>query len=128
MPLLEHLGIDLADESAKSALALVVVTVVATVAFLHLARAALYPPGQPVIPNPLLTKIPQLSEKEVANLEYKPDAYPGARDVLTPVCTTMARVGWIELSPRVSLPGQPFDSLIPSTNRILRIVWHYACI
>lgn len=86
MPLLEDLGIDLADESSRAAVALVAVTAVATVAFLWLARVALYPRGQSVIPNPLRTEIPRLSEKEVSSLEYGPNAYPGARDVPTPVC------------------------------------------
>ena len=86
MPLLDDLDIDLADESTRAAIALIAVTAVATVAFLWLARVALYPRGQSVIPNPLRTEIPQLSEKEVSRLEYGPNAYPGARDVPTPVC------------------------------------------
>lgn len=86
MPFLEDLGIDLADESTRAAMALVAVTAVTTVAFLWLARVALYPRGQSVIPNPLRTEIPNLSEKEVSRLEYGPNAYPGARDVATPVC------------------------------------------
>ncbi|SPN96940.1 related to 2-hydroxy-6-oxo-6-phenylhexa-2,4-dienoate hydrolase [Cephalotrichum gorgonifer] len=67
--------------------ALVAAIATATVAFLWLARAALYPPSQSILPNPLRTKIPYLSEKEVARLEYGPDAYPGARDVSTPYGT-----------------------------------------
>lgn len=87
MPLLEDLGIDLCDESTRSALALVAMTATMTFAILSLIRTTLYPPGQSVIPNPLRSKIPSLPPKEVARLDYGPDAYPGARDVSTPVCS-----------------------------------------
>ena len=91
MPLLEDLGIDLCDESTRSVLALVAMTATMTAtmtfAILSLIRTTLYPPGQSVIPNPLRSKIPSLPPKEVARLDYGPDAYPGARDVSTPVCS-----------------------------------------
>lgn len=35
-------------------------------------------------PSPLETLVPKLSEAEVAELPYPPDAYPGARDVTSP--------------------------------------------
>ncbi|PKS06380.1 hypothetical protein jhhlp_007128 [Lomentospora prolificans] len=85
MPTLyDLLGLDLADESTRAALAVVAITAAATLTTISLARAVLYPQRPAVIPNPLQTKIPELSEKEVAKLEYKPDSYPGARDVVTP--------------------------------------------
>lgn len=37
-----------------------------------------------VVPSPLKTLIPRLSDAETADLPYPPDAYPGARDVLSP--------------------------------------------
>ena len=37
-----------------------------------------------VVPSPLKTLIPRLSDAEIAALPYPPDAYPGARDVLSP--------------------------------------------
>ena len=37
-----------------------------------------------VVPSPLRTLIPRLSDAETADLPYPPDAYPGARDVLSP--------------------------------------------
>ena len=37
-----------------------------------------------VVPSPLKTLIPRLSDTEAANLPYPPDAYPGARDVISP--------------------------------------------
>lgn len=94
MPPLDDLGVILADKSPVSALALVAVTVTVTVALMWLARATLYPCGQSVIPSPLRTQIPRLLEKEVARLDYGPDAYPGARDVSTPVCASTDYVGW----------------------------------
>ena len=37
-----------------------------------------------VVPSPLKTLIPKLSDTEAADLPYPPDAYPGARDVNSP--------------------------------------------
>ena len=37
-----------------------------------------------VVPSPIDTLIPKLSEAEAADLPYPPDAYPGARDVASP--------------------------------------------
>jgi hypothetical protein len=37
-----------------------------------------------ILPSPLTTLIPRLSEDDVANLPYPPDVLPGARDVETP--------------------------------------------
>lgn len=86
MSLLEYLDAKFADEPMPSALALIAGTAALTAAFFLLAGALYNPRRLSVIPNPLRTGIPQLSEKEVSRLEYKPDAYPGARDVTTPVC------------------------------------------
>ena len=87
MSLLEYLDSKLSDEPMPSALALIAGTAALTVALLFLASALYYPRRLSVIPNPLRAGIPQLSEKEVSRSEYKPDAYPGARDVTTPVCS-----------------------------------------
>ncbi|KAK3394445.1 Alpha/Beta hydrolase protein [Podospora didyma] len=59
-------------------------TVVATAALLPLLRRALWPTHPRVIPSPLSTVIPRLSEEETKRLQYRSDAFPGARDVLTP--------------------------------------------
>ncbi|KAK4696345.1 hypothetical protein P7C71_g1570, partial [Lecanoromycetidae sp. Uapishka_2] len=37
-----------------------------------------------VVPSPVKTLLPKLSDEEAANLPYPPDAYPGARDVHSP--------------------------------------------
>ena len=37
-----------------------------------------------VVPSPLKTLIPSLSDAEAEDLPYPPDAYPGARDVISP--------------------------------------------
>ena len=37
-----------------------------------------------VVPSPLKTVIPSLTDAEAADLPYPPDAYPGARDVISP--------------------------------------------
>ncbi len=38
-----------------------------------------------IIKSPATTLLPTLSKQEIAELPYPPDAYPGARDVDTPV-------------------------------------------
>ncbi len=58
---------------------------VASMAFVALARWMLYPDHGKVIPSPLKTLLPSLAPDEIARLEYKPDDFPGARDVETPV-------------------------------------------
>ncbi|KAK3328851.1 Alpha/Beta hydrolase protein [Apodospora peruviana] len=45
------------------------------------------PSGPKIYPNPLRTVIPGLSKDEVDKLDYKPDAFPGVRDVETPYGT-----------------------------------------
>lgn len=85
MSLLEYLDAKLSNEPMPSAVALIIATAALTTVVLLLASALFYPGHQSVIPNPLRTGFPQLSEKDVSRLEYKPDAYPGARDVTTPV-------------------------------------------
>lgn len=60
-------------------------TVVVTTLVYSLLRAALWPPTPSVIRGPLHTVLPTLSERELEVLEYKTDAFPGARDVDTPV-------------------------------------------
>ncbi|KAK2045058.1 alpha/beta-hydrolase [Colletotrichum somersetense] len=64
--------------------AIVATTVVATLSFLSLARLGLYPEWGTAIPNPLKTKLPMLAGEEVKKLAYRPDSFPGARDVETP--------------------------------------------
>ncbi|KAK2005125.1 alpha/beta-hydrolase [Colletotrichum falcatum] len=64
--------------------AIVATTIVATLSFLSLARLGLYPYWGTAIPNPLKTKLPSLTGDEVKKLPYRPDCFPGARDVETP--------------------------------------------
>ncbi|OTB06627.1 hypothetical protein M426DRAFT_105080 [Hypoxylon sp. CI-4A] len=64
--------------------AVIATTVAATVALASLARVALWPKKQAVIPGPLTTALPKLSEAEIAKIPYSPDTFPGARDVVTP--------------------------------------------
>ncbi|KAJ9157753.1 Alpha beta hydrolase family [Pleurostoma richardsiae] len=59
-------------------------TVVTTLSLLALFRYALQPSKPQTYPNPLVTTIPKLSKEELDSLLYKPDAFPGARDVQTP--------------------------------------------
>lgn len=68
----------------------VTVTVVATATLLLLARSALRPRWGKALPNPLKTTIPRLSRDEIEGLVYRPDAFPGARDVDTPVSCYLA--------------------------------------
>lgn len=72
--------------ASHTALALTT-TVVATAAALVFARSALWPRWARVLPSPLKTVIPHTSKEDLAKLVYRPDQFPGARDVETPVRT-----------------------------------------
>lgn len=62
----------------------VATTVVATFAIFITLRRYLYPKHPKVIPGPLKTVIPNLSQDEIYKLDYTPNYFPGARDVETP--------------------------------------------
>jgi hypothetical protein len=64
---------------------IVAATVVATVALLSLFNRLLWPTQPKRIRSPLHTVLPTLSQDERDKLVYKPDSFPGARDVETPV-------------------------------------------
>lgn len=61
----------------------VTTTAVATATLLLFARSALWPRWGKVLPNPLKTAA--AAADKVEGLVYRPDAFPGARDVETPV-------------------------------------------
>lgn len=65
--------------------ATVAATAIAATAVLALLRWALYPHRVKAITSPLRSILPQLSSDQIAQLEYPPDIFPGARDVTTPV-------------------------------------------
>jgi len=71
--------------------AVVVTTAVVTVSLLYCARSLLSPARKPVLANPL-RNVEALAEGEGAP-EYRPDHFPGARDVSTPV-------GLLSISPK----------------------------
>jgi hypothetical protein len=60
-------------------------TAIATTALLSFVRSYLWPTPPTISRSPLRTILPTLSQDEFARLEYKPDNFPGARDVETPV-------------------------------------------
>jgi hypothetical protein len=57
---------------------------VGTLLLLGTVSSALRSSPSTVIPSPVQSKLPQLSEEEVQQLPYPPDALPGARDVQSP--------------------------------------------
>jgi hypothetical protein len=59
-------------------------TAIATAAVLSLLRSYLWPTPPKIDRSPLRTVLPTLSPDELNRLEYKPDSFPGARDVETP--------------------------------------------
>ncbi|UNI14454.1 hypothetical protein JDV02_001083 [Purpureocillium takamizusanense] len=67
-----------------SATVLVTTTAIATASLLVLARATLWPRKQRVLRSPLRTVLPRASSEELQGLVYRPDEFPGARDVDTP--------------------------------------------
>lgn len=70
--------------------AIITSTAIATISLLSLARLALYPRHPRILKSPLHTVIPTLTPTQLAELDYAPDAFPGARDVCTPYGTIRA--------------------------------------
>ncbi|TPX08940.1 uncharacterized protein E0L32_009644 [Thyridium curvatum] len=72
------------ERHSHSTAVIVATTAVATTAIITILRHALYPTWrQKTFPSPLQTTLPKLGD-EASKLDYKPDAFPGARDVPTP--------------------------------------------
>jgi hypothetical protein len=84
MPITNRLGLGSQADGDNTGL-IVSGTAIATAAVLSLLRSYLWPTQPKVIRSPLRTLLPRLSQDEFDNLEYKPDNFPGARDVETPV-------------------------------------------
>lgn len=84
MSVINRLGLGQQTECNNTGL-IVAGTVVATTAILSLLRGYLWPTPAQIDRSPLRTVLPQLSQAEFDKLEYKPDHFPGARDVETPV-------------------------------------------
>jgi hypothetical protein len=76
----------MSSQDAASPALVATTTVLATVSFLALARALLYPARPSRIRNPLSEGVYAKSRAdETRHLVYQPDQFPGARDVETPV-------------------------------------------
>jgi hypothetical protein len=84
MPITNRLGLGSQADGDNTGL-IVAGTAIATAAVLSLLRSYLWPAQPKVIRSPLRTLLPRLSQDEFDKLEYKPDNFPGARDVETPV-------------------------------------------
>ncbi|KAK0662058.1 putative hydrolase [Cercophora samala] len=63
---------------------IVALTASITTITLILLNRILYPPLPKLLRSPLKTVLPTLPKDELEKLEYKPDTFPGARDVETP--------------------------------------------
>ncbi|KAL7943435.1 putative alpha/beta hydrolase family protein [Trichoderma barbatum] len=64
--------------------AIAVTTTAVATTLLVFVRSALWPRWGKALPNPLKTAIPGRPKEEIDGLVYRPDAFPGARDVDTP--------------------------------------------
>jgi hypothetical protein len=82
---MDPVGKCLSSSTKPSSIAAVATAVVTTVAIVSLTRLALWPRKRAVIRGALTTSIPKLSADEIAKTAYRPDDFPGARDVDTPV-------------------------------------------
>lgn len=75
------------DPPAQRNIPLVISASVATTLAVVAAGKLIYQNNQgKVIVSPRTTLLPRLSEAEQADLAYPPDTFPGARDVVSPVC------------------------------------------
>ncbi|OAA67509.1 C6 and C2H2 transcription factor RegA-like protein [Cordyceps fumosorosea ARSEF 2679] len=70
--------------TVTSAAAIATTAAMVTASILILSREVLWPRWAKVLRSPLKTTLPRLSEEEARHLVYKPDVFPGARDVDTP--------------------------------------------
>ena len=80
-------------EQAEQSMALLVATTVVTtfavtVSLVSFLNYTLWPKRPKIIEGPLHSVVARLPKHELDKLNYKPDAFPGARDVSTPVCFT----------------------------------------
>jgi hypothetical protein len=73
------------SDGETSTAVVVATTAVATISVLALSRYALWPSRPKIIKGPLQSVIPRLSRLELQAVDYRPDHFPGARDVETPV-------------------------------------------
>ena len=73
------------DQTEPNMAATILLTALATTTVIGFLKYTLWPTPAKIIPGPLHSVIPKLNEQELAALEYKTDAFPGARDVDTPV-------------------------------------------
>jgi hypothetical protein len=89
MSFINRLGLGSETEGTNTGL-IVAGTAIATTALLSLLRNYLWPTPPKIDPSPLRTILPKLSPAELEKLEYKPDNFPGARDVETPVSRPFA--------------------------------------
>ena len=102
-----------------SAAATATTTVAVTLSLLCAAHFCLYPVRRAVIPGPLGTSMPRLSKAAAAALVYRPDMYPGARDVSTPVrelCGCHFHVDGLSLSSPSSCSPLSFLSSLSSPD------------
>ena len=74
-----------ASATQPSTVLIVTTTAVATLSFVAFARYVLWPAKLKILPSPLHNVIPRLKKEELNRLAYRPDSFPGARDVETPV-------------------------------------------
>ena len=86
MPLTDRLGLGSQAEGDNTGL-IVAGTAIATATILSLLRSYLWLTPPKIVSSPLRSVLPKLSQDEFDKLEYKPDNFPGARDVETPVST-----------------------------------------
>ncbi|KAK4156863.1 Alpha/Beta hydrolase protein [Chaetomidium leptoderma] len=83
MSFISRLGQGAQTEAGNTGL-IVAGTAIATATLLAALRAYLWPTPPKIARSPLRTLLPGLSQDEFNKLEYKPDNFPGARDVETP--------------------------------------------
>ncbi len=84
----DRIGLGLATGGPANTGLVIAGTAIATLTLSWFLRTYLWPAQPSIVRSPLRTVLPTLSPEEFAKLEYKPDNFPGARDVETPVSPT----------------------------------------
>lgn len=68
-----------------SSVTIATVAALITATVFIISREVLWPRWAAVLPNPLKTSLKRMNKEDIKDLVYKPDQFPGARDVETPV-------------------------------------------
>lgn len=84
------------DWSSPSTAAVATTAALATATVFIVAREVLWPKWAKILRSPLKTSVARMTPAEIKTMVYRPDHFPGARDVETPVRTSLPLLARID--------------------------------